>query len=587
MTEVIFGVSVDRLDTLARRIEAATDSYAKLSPIDEMGVEWGDRYPLLWELIRRGIYAAWDDPIIWSELSRAASLDEASAEDLVDFLSKVTTFDKENEPGGDEHYYEDEFYDGYDGYGDVSYHEPPFEAQRLAEFWPIDLDRMAMHAYAKDPDLVEARLADFFPDVRKGLDLVRRRFGAIEIADLPADTISSLAEVFVWRDLPSPVLELIDGEVVERYIGSHDDDSAQARETFLRNFSDAATWQEAVVASVFSRDDEWPYFRPVTVALPTISLDQLQNLLPNLSFYGHQLEKLYQLLLAREDDPKQVVQVAEELAKAGHPEQAEVLAVVATLRAIETDQSIEADALNIITLQTLSTASSREKPAGLSHLVDALQAFDEAAVTEHLLAIFDGPHTKSAPFPVLHAFPNNDALLTRAFAVARELAEGDYPSLAKMTPAVLGLSLYGEDLLPHLVQAADEADHPLLKATFHRAILGAVADGATHDEAHRFVSLIGLPSGIGREYDVHYQIAPDYRAALQQLGDKGLELALSDAQATDHAGWARIATALQVFPNEALADAIFDGVAAGESLVITSADVFTRNSPPGAIRRWE
>ena len=582
MSESVLGVPVEKIPSMVRQIEEA-QSYMKMDPLSEL--DWGERHRFLWELVRRGDYAAWQDPGIWRELAGPGALKFLSAGDVMDFLVKVTAFDEDSGGAGDDlyedEYYEDEYYDDgfYDDYGGGGYVEPAFEAERLTEFWPIDLDRLAMHAFATDPATVETRFEECSPEVQLGLKLVMFRFGKVDVEEIKDLVVGPLATTRVRRGFPSNVdMVNAEGELVSMRMDSYSEEGQEGQAKFVAQFATEEEWAGAVLREVKSSPDDFPGFDPTQAAWSVAEPEDLEWFMSRSSLYGDAKAKVFELLLGRSDSPETYWKIAENLAEAGSGRPAELALVAGILKALEVGEEPSNDLVQQITLQSVSTpqdlildqgqlhlSSGRRPEPGTEEMIRALRALDRDALVARLTEIFDGQYTKTNPYLVLEAVADDEGIVKRAFEMVTTIATGDYGTFTGMDNVVYGLSRLGDALLPELVARWEEAELPLVRDTYHRAILGILADTEKVPEEHeRFVNLTHLTS-VERDYEVSHRVGPDYKKALESLPrDRALKLALRDARDLENPRWARSFEALEVLREPELVEALFDGVAAGK-----------------------
>ena len=211
-SDFIENLSADDLAKIARKMKKARDSYAKMGIIGEY-VDWGERQPLLWHMTRTGEYETWDDPLLWSELE--GGLSSASAEDVAEFLTKVESYD-----AGDYH------------------------ISRLVEWWPVALDKLVCRAYAQDPEAFESRLHELSEPVRRGIDLVRRRFGAIERDEVEDAVLRGLAHEQVHGyGITERVHMVRDGKLEEVHLRDHTG-RFEVFDEFIELFGTREQWGE-------------------------------------------------------------------------------------------------------------------------------------------------------------------------------------------------------------------------------------------------------------------------------------------------------------------------------------------------------
>lgn len=563
MSDTIFGIEADRIDDIVRKIKKESDNYAKMDVLEEFGVDWGDRVAALWELIRQGHYDAWNDPAIWSEIVGEIGMEQAGAEDLVEFLTRVEHFDEQQheaaaEPADDGYYEDDGYYD--DCHYDGGYVEPAYESPRLVTFWPEKLDVMAMHAYARDPELVESRMSECSPEVLKGLQLVRRRFGAIERDELPEDTVESLASTHMWNSLPWYVWDVVDGELTKVEIGRRDDEGVAAKKEFLSNFVDQQTWAGAVLDAIFEGDYA-PSFQKTLEAWPVADLEQLEWMISNISIHNQNRVRAYELVLARDDEPSELLEMAQNLEADARVHQAEFAAICAVLRANALDQQAPEEALEFIGFKTVDSPTDRDGYHSLPQFIEALHAFDEQASVARFIAGFEGKYGQSEPFPALKAYPENGALLDKALQTVEVLAKGDNANFSSLNKVAFGLAMLGPGALEPIAKAFEATDEPAARNTYRRAILGILADAdqAQDPKFDRFVSLADFEDDDSApERDLGYYTAPDYRAALANMVEERAVARVLEDFDNDTLNWHRALAALETLPKAELFERAFE-----------------------------
>lgn len=444
-----------------------------------------------------------------------------------------------------------------------AHNEPAFELPRLVSFWPLALDEMAMNAYAQDANLVESRAADFHPDVQRGLDLVRLRFGRISRDALPAGTVESLARMHVQGRLPWYGWVVEDGELQKIEIGRRDGDGPAFKQQFLVTFSDEVTWAKAVLDAIFL-EDHCPPFGATLEAWPIASLEQLQKMISTMSIDNHDRVIAYDLVLGRDDSSSELLEMARNLAAESQWKQAEFVAVAAILTASRAGQIPPAEALELVSFRSLDTPYEGSEYPSLPCVIEALQACDEDQVVARFKQVFDGEQTRLEAFLALKSYPGNEALLARALEMAAVIATGPEAGFSVMSKVACGLVMLGADALPFLADAFDAAETPLLRDTYRRAILGilAEADEAQAPTYDRFVSLVDFEDRAKtRESELGYYLAPDYIAALEKLARGRARTRVGEDIDEAKPMWHRALAALRVVPYSELFDKAFGLIA--------------------------
>ena len=570
MSDEVYGVPADKIPTLVRQLEEINENWAKLQPLYKAGVASRDRHALLWELVRRGDYPAWDDPVVWETLASESGMKAASAQDIVDFLSKVSAFDKERDGDDGSH---DDYYDDMDGYDS----EPVFESFRLARFWPWHLDTMAMHAYAEDRELVEEAAHTFSEDLQQGLQLVRRRFGVIKKEEVADEVVNSLASVDVWQEIPGPIVDWEDGELITLNTNRSGDEREIARRRFLDQFADAPTWGRALLKALGEEHEQLPIFNNLLPAWPFADTEQLANLLEHIKFRSDTPDRIYELMAQRDDEPGALMEIAQIFVEKNKNSIAELVAICAILSAQRCGQPAPTEALEMIEFNALSLPGShRNAPGGLDALVQALRAIGEEAAIQRFVVGFGHKYYMDRPLIGICAFPDSEDLLARAFDLVEEIATGESGKFNAMNKSVLGLSLVGPSLLDRLVQEFEAADHAVLRDTYRRAILGILADmEEPADEAYDgFISLVNLEDKQVGDGEISREVVVDYLAVLQGMPEeRAVELIVRDLS-VDAPTWPRAIAAVRAFQNPEIFAALFARIAAGHSTKVGRHDWF-------------
>ena len=569
MTEPIFSLSPDEIAGIARKIKSSRDYYTKMNVLVEEGISWADRYRALWWLIGQEAYDAHEDPAIWYEL--AESVDQVSTKDLVDFLARVQRYDEEpesetepeTEPSAFEgeaawdDYVDDSHYEDYamDGEG---YSTPPFESKRIVSFWPWTLDTLAMNAYARDPEMVEGRAADFHPDVQRGLQLVRRRFGAIPREELPQGTLEDLAERFVWETFHGNLWDVVDGELSFVIVNGADETARANRARFFSHFADEETWARLVLTTSLSRDYAPQNYERTRAAWKHCSLEQLKELITRISVHTRDRVDAIEVIVSRGERPQDLLQIAGGFAAGNLHQKSEFIALAAILTALRNDQPVPDEALDFISFLNLDTPFMRSEFFSVPIYMEALGAFEDEQITSLLRRAFADPQRRSLPFPVMHAYAHDPEVLQAALEAVEFLAE-ENQRFNRMTKLALSLGLLGPDHLRPLADAFDRSSSDLARSTFRRAILGVLADqDITPDESiDRFLSLVDMEAVGTSENNLGYHVAADYRAALSRLPvERAVARVLRDIdEAKPH--WIRVVAALQALPHDALLEEFF------------------------------
>lgn len=568
MSDDLYGLPLDKIPTLVHQIEEADDGWRKMQPLDEAGISWGDRHQLLWALVRRGDYAAWDDPLVWSELSSEAGMSAANAQDIVEFLSKVTTFDGEAREG---RWIEDDIHGSY-----FTGDQPGYRPARLARRWPLDLDTMAMHAYAADADLVEAQAPSFSEDIQQGLDYVRRRFQVLDADQVTPDMVQALASVDLWEGLHGPIWDVQDGQLTALKTNYTGQEKQRARQRSIGHFADDDTWGRAILQALDEDREGTPKFDSLLPAWPLADADDLPHLLEHISFNGDGPDQIYAIMAQRDDDPQHLFDIARHFADANQPTHAEFTAVCAILGAHRRDEPIADDALEMITFQALSRPYERVAPSGFQPLIEALRAVGEDAAVPRYLELFQADYFKTRPLVGLAAFPDSEPLLSAAFELIADTASDQYGFFDQMDDVVRSLSLAGPALLDRLNQAFDAADHPVLRDTYRRAIIAILADADEPADPiyDPVISLVDLEEQDIREENLRSQLLKDYLTVLQAMEEeRALDLIDRDID-VDAPAWPRMIGVLQHFQQPAIIAKLMGLIAHGHSTEVGGYDWF-------------
>ena len=511
-------------------------------------------------LIRDGHYQAWNDPGIWGDLCE--NIDQVSGEDLVLFLSKVEAFDREVESSGggdgyddyedeyyEDEYYEDEYYDDYDSGPET------VRAERLVENWPIQLDTMVVYAHHKAPELLASKKGEFNAIVQEGMKVTEKRLGLLD-EEIP-NIAQLLANQFVGDyGLPWRVLTIENGEITELTIGSHDENGDAAMAKFIAFYTDPKTWGQEVLKAV-TASEYGPSFRKTREAWPIADRDQLKWLLEEVSAYNQEQEQIFELVLARDDAPADLLTLAAEMNDRG----AEVAAICATIKAARAGAQPDPKALDYITFGVLGYPTYRgDAFTAMSYMTEALEALPEEKLVEAFRRQFEGDYTKTRPFPMLHLMKENETLMQLAFDIIKERVKGDDVGYGSEKTIIQGLSLFGPSSLPMLKERYDVANDPKEKDVYALSMMGIIADAdqAPDETFDAFVAITNL--NLVDDYWAGSYVNKDYAAALDTIGERRAERRLVAELNHDNSKWYRALRGVASAPTQAVFDRAFTSI---------------------------
>ena len=568
-TEQPFELSDDDIATIAKKVKNARDSYAKMNVLSEY-VDWGERSELLWHLTRSGDIDAAADPQLWGELGNA--YEHASPDDVAELLAQIEQFDVQDPPAGASspgaHGAQDPFMQPDPAYENP---EPHYSSPRLVEFWPHRLDALAMQAYADDPEAIRARIDEYDEDIEKGIRLVQRRFGEIELDEVPDATLELLADQHVVENgLPGRVYVIRDDELVEQDISTYDG-VPDAFYSFVELFGSLDDWSEAVLERALSMEHGADLNRTID-GWRIANAEQLTTLLSRVSAYGEQRLELYELLVDdRDETPDVLMEIATALADDGTPDFAEVCAVGAILQARDAGEPAPEGAEACITFDSLGTPTKRDGYVFVDNLVAALEHLGSERARPQFLDAFDGQYANTRPVPALKAFPDDDELFDRAFEVYEQrIEEASDPNFATTRNAANGLSMVGAPALERLQTAAEATDDPIVADTYRRASMYILADLAEAGEAipEEHLDVVTFTDWNPQTTDAH-NFGHYVSASVQQIlaalpTDKAEEVLLEDLDPGE-TNWARALEGVAAVPTSKVVNRAFE-IAASEGV---------------------
>jgi hypothetical protein len=533
-------LSADDIAKIARKMNKASDSYAKLNAIGEF-VDWGERLPLLWHMTRTGAYETWNDPLLWGELE--GGLDSASAEDVAEFLTKVESYD-----AGD------------------------YNITRLVEWWPLSLDKLVARAYAEDAEAFESRLDELSEPVRRGIDLVRRRFGAIERDEVQGDVVRGLAyEQVNSYGITERVYMPGDDGAEEVRLRDHEG-RYEAFDEFIELFGTTEEWGEAVLAEALEVDSRLDVARTIE-AWQIADRDQLAKMLAAVNTGNRDVERLYQLFVEERDDaPGDLFWLADHLIEESRDWVSEVCAACAVLRLDAAGEPVPEDAVEYFTGRSIFSSSHRDKyGGGLARLVEVMRALPEQAAQDQTIAQFQKDYPDTSLFLVLQAWPEDAALIERALDALVAYAEEREPNFPGMDRPAHGLGFVGEAFIDTYIERLEETDDPIVHDTLQRAVVYTLADLAERDgdfdaKYDKWVRFSGWKHKETDPYYFGHYLSPDLKKIVKHLPEERVEAILSEQLTGDDAQWGRALEGASVRQTEAVLEAAFDALAEADEL---------------------
>ena len=528
-------LSTEEIEELVRAIRDAPDTYAKMEAMEPY-VAFGERRKLLWELTRTGALPTWDEPELWSELANGYAW--ADGQDVVDFLSKI---------------------ESYDTLG--------YESQRLVEYWPISLDDLVCLAYADDPEPIEES-CDLLPEtICNGLRLVLRRFEAIEEEDLPTNVLDDLATQHIdGGGLPNQVKMVRNEELVDVDLHDHLGPKPGLYQ-FIELFGSKEDWGRAVLEHTLAAEPSPPFFRTYDAWL-VASISELEQLLEKSDAHARSREVLYDIILERrEDSPEELVEMAEAFRDEGTPgPEPEMAAVAAILKWKREGRPVPEGVEELLDFHSVGKPMHMENYEGLEPLVEAVRYVPRERVARRMEELFAGEYTRMDPFPVLQAVATNEELVDRAFDAAETAAKGERGSFTGLHPVAYGLAMAGNDIIDRLVEEYDAAKNPLLRDTYHRAIVHYFASRAKHgltveEKYEGFLSFVAWESRETDDHNFDQYLSEDLEILFANMPKKRAERLLLEQVGSPSERWPRVLEGVRHHPTDKLIDAVFDRIA--------------------------
>jgi hypothetical protein len=534
----------DDIEILVRRIEKASDSYGMTGALQEYAGR-SERRRLLWHLTRTEALETEHFPALWSDL--AAGAQHTSPEDVVDFLTRIESYDA---PG--------------DGVRDAH------RLDRLVAYWPVVLDRLACRAYAEAPDLFDERWDDF-DDVQKGLTLVQRRFGDVEIDELPDGILRDLAEIQVREDgLPTHLHLVEEGELNRVRVEDMGDGWTYNASfyDFIGAYGSRRDWEEAVLEVALEIDEELRLSRSRD-GWRRASEDELVELMSVMRANRRVLDEAYHVLMYdRDDAPEKLFDVARRLRERESSMWAwtsEVALVSGVLKLKGAGEPVPEWTDDLWTLESIEGSTSRDGYEGLDRVVKALSYLPEERIVERMLELFEEPEgtNRRRPFLVLQVWPDHGELLDEAFERIEQKAEESYTGLVSMSEIVHGLIFAGFDALRKIVREYRLAQNSLLHDTYLWTIVGLLAErveeGRTTPAGYAdHVTFVDWKSkgATGRNFE-HY-LLPDVTTAFEGLSTERAESLLLDQLDPAYERWPHALLGVPVHPTESLVERAFE-----------------------------
>lgn len=521
----------EEVEALVEAIRAASDEYEKMDAMEPY-VSWGERRQLLWELTRTGALPTWEEPALWSEL--ANGLAWASSDDVVAFLRNIESYDS-----------------------------GCHESFRLVDFWPAALDELAVRAYANDPEPFDEHWEEFPERVRKGFELVLRRFGELEVDELSTDVVDALARQHVAEGLPMRALMVRDGEPEEVELHDHAGPKPGLYE-FIDQFGDRERWGERVLEYTVASDRGAP-FRRSHDAWRVCGLEQLGELFASGDIPPEARPELYRILLEeRDDDPEELVDLAENLSGEGYSGiEAEMCVVAAILKWRRRGEPVPENVEELLSFRSIGRPTRLQDYHGLRRLVEAVEHLPEERAVARMHELFDQRFSRLDPFSVLQAVSHDEELMERAFEVAEEVSKSEGADFGSMHPVSYGLALAGTPIIEDVEEAFDQADHPLLRDAYRRAIVHMLAERVKRGQGipekwNRFISFVDWESPETDDYNFGHFILDDLTAIVANLPEERVEDLLEPQLRSESEQWPRALEALRHHPTDRLLQMAFE-----------------------------
>lgn len=519
------------VDELVEAIRSASDEYAKMDAMDPY-VSWGERRQLLWEVTRTGALPTWEEPALWGEL--ANGLAWASSEDVVAFLRNIESYDTESH-----------------------------ESFRLVDFWPTVLDELAVRAYADDPEPFDEHWEEFTEEVRKGFELVLCRFGSLDREAFSTDVVDALARQHVTEGLPMRALVVREGEPEEVELFDHGGPRPGLYE-FVEQFGDRERWSTCILEHTLASDRD-PPFRRSHDAWRVADLEQLGELLYSGDVPPGARPELYRILVEeRDDEPAELIRVAEDLSGEGYSGiEAEMCAVAAILEWRDRGEPVPEDVDHLLSFRSIGRPTRLQSFHGLRRLVEAVEYLPKERAIARMHERFDHRFSRLDPFPVLQVAADDEELLERAFEVAEAASTEEGADFASMHPVAYGLALAGTSLLEEIEEAFDEAESPLLRDTYRRAVVHALAERSKRGQGipekwNRFINFVDWESPETDDYNFGHFILDDLMAIIANLPEERVERIITPQLRSESDRWPRALEAIQHHPTDELLETAFE-----------------------------
>lgn len=529
-TPVVANLDESQLEELVESIRTAADGYAKMDAMEPY-VSWGERRRLLWELTRSEALDTWNQPALWDEL--ANGLAWASGEDVVAFLGRIESYEFEHR-----------------------------ETERLVEFWPLSLDELAMRAYEENPEPFDEHWRDFPEFVRRGFELVLRRFGTLEREELSYDAIDALARQHAVNGLPTRVLLFRDGTLEEVELHNHAGVKPGLYE-FIELFGTREEWSRRLLEHSLETNYGPPFARSYD-AWRVADVDELEELFSKADIQPHVRPRVHRLLVEeRDDEPEELIEVARALSGGGYSGmEAELCAVAALLKWKRRGEPVPEDVEQLLSFKSVGRPAQLQDYYGLDRLVEASKYLPEERLVQRMRELFSGKFSRLAPYAVLRAVSDNEEVVETALQAAEEASTAPGADFTSMHPVAYGLALAGSDVLQEVESAYGEADNPLLRDTYHRAIVHLLAQRAkaghgVPESYDPFISFVDWESPETDDHNFGHFILEDLLALIANMPEERAHEIIASELEAESPQWPRVLEALQHHPTEPLLQKAF------------------------------
>ncbi len=496
-------LSEKRWTSLANQINKKKDHYAKMKVMEKVA-NWGARARSIWFMAKEGYLDLEFHAGLWSDLK--SDLHYLNTEEFISIL-KGLKLDEDSLKN----------------------------SHKFLSFWPMALDYICMHYYAKDSNAFDAALEDFSPNVQEGIKLVQIRFGKATKDVLKIDMAKELADQQINHygigaqgggvdGAFSNVYWAKDGKAITLNISKPERGGLpnEAFYEFIKSFTTKENWEKALLATALKK--EWNL--PMPHAMDAVRIANSEEFIQLFKAFStsHFKDFYWALLELRNDSIEDLEWMAKKLKEDYRPGQkAEAVIVTAILRRKAAKQAVPEWYEELFTFDSYYSSKDHtgEYFMGIEHVAEALAYLEQERIDQLLRRQLRHDYSYARAIPFLNLTKDKDIWNKAIVAVAEKQKEELV--LSNLMPIYLGIPRLDKAALPWLAAKIEEADKEHIRQLLVLAMICSLAKLADQGEDwqeqyDQFLELYNWPPKYGDDYD-HY-VASFFQKALWALPEE-------------------------------------------------------------------